>query len=109
MGTLKGSTLIEVIIASVIFMSVFAISLETVSRLTVRQDDNLALVEAGHRMEECFRDYAGRDEGVYTREYEWGTVRVLLRPYREYERLHEMVITAEMKHKKMELRHVVEI
>jgi hypothetical protein len=108
MGTLKGSTLVETIIASVIFMCVFAISLETVSRLTVRQEGNLALVEAGRRMEECFRDYAGRDNGTYTREYEWGEVRVVLRPYRDYAQLREMVVTADVERKWLELRHVIE-
>jgi hypothetical protein len=108
MGTLKGSTLIETIIASVVFMCVFVISLETVSRLTVRQDGSLALVEANRRMEECFREYAGYDDGVYTREYEWGDVTVMLRPYRDYARLHEMVVTANVERKRLELRYVVE-
>ncbi len=109
MGALKGSALVEAIVAAVIFLCVFAISLETVSRLTVRQDNGMALVEAGQRMEECFREYAGRENGAYTKEYEWGEVVVRIGPYREYERLREIVITADTGQKKMELRHVVEI
>ncbi len=89
-------------------MSVFAISLETISRLTVGQEDNMALVETGHRMEECYREYARRENGLYTREYEWGEITVLLRPYRDYARLREMVITAGIDRKRLELRHVVE-
>ncbi len=57
MGALKASTLVETIIASVIFMCVFVISLETVSRLTVREDDNTVLVEADYRIKECLREY----------------------------------------------------
>jgi hypothetical protein len=115
MGVLKrlrASTLLETIIASLIFMCVFAISLETVSRLTTRSSDNAVLVEADYRIMECVREYGdGRHaDGQYTREYEWGTIVVLLGPYREYADLQQLTVTADVKSlsKHLEFRHIIE-
>ncbi len=112
MGALKASTLVETIIASVIFMCVFVISLETVSRLTVREDDNTVLVEADYRIKECLREYGdGRHaDGQYTREYGWGTIVVLIHPYRDYTDLQELTITAEIGSisKRLEFKYIIE-
>ena len=110
---LRASTLIETIIASVIFLAVFMISLETVSRLTVRNNDNIILVEADYRVKECFREYGdGRHEnGQYTCEYDWGGITILIHPYRNYAGLQEITITADIESiaKRLELRHIIEM
>ena len=115
MGALRrisGSTLVETMVASVIFLCVFVISLETVSRLTLSENDTVVLVEADHRIKENFRQYGdGRhEEGLYTREYDWGRVTVVIRPYVNYTDLQELVVTAHIESisKRLELRHIVE-
>lgn len=112
MGALKASTLVETIIASVIFMCVFMISLETISRLTVQEDDNTVLVEADYRIKECLREYGdGRHaDGQYTREYGWGRIVILIHNYRSYADLQELTIIAEIESisKRLEFKHIVE-
>ncbi len=108
MGALRGSTLVEAVVASVIFMCVFAISLETVLRLTTKKEDNMVLIDVDHRIEECLRDYSRHENGVYAREYDWGRIVVVVRQYKNYPRLREVVVTANTERKRLEIRHVVE-
>jgi hypothetical protein len=95
-------------------MCVFAISLDTISRLTTRGgDDNMILVEADYRVKEFFRLYGdGRAAaGEHVREYDWGTITVRISPYGDYRRLQEVAITADVARvsKRIELRHIVEV
>ncbi|MCL2562127.1 MAG: hypothetical protein FWE10_07425 [Rikenellaceae bacterium] len=110
---LRASTLVETLVASVIFMCVFAISLETLSRLTTRDDDNAVLVEADYRVKELFRLYGDGTHGAgeHKQEYDWGTITVRISPYGEYGRVQEVAITADVMRvsKLLEFRHIVEI
>lgn len=109
---LRGSTLIETLIASVIFLCVFVISLETLSRLTVRKNDSAILVEADYRAGQCRREFTsgGHEPGAYMREYPWGNITIILKPYRHYASLRELTITADIKNdaKRLEYRYIFE-
>ena len=58
MRRLRGASLVEAIVAAVVFLLVFAAVLEILPRLTVRGDDTLLLVEADYRMKRAFAKYA---------------------------------------------------
>ena len=86
MRRLRGASLIEAIVAAVVFLLVFAAALEILPHLTVREDDTALLVEADYRMKRAFGKYATGvwPCGEYVEEYEWGRVTVTLKPYRGF-------------------------
>lgn len=109
---LRASTLIETMIASVIFLCVFTISLDTVSRLTLKNNDQSILVEVDYRIKQCRQEFSAKThrQGSYIREYSWGKIIVNLKPYRNYMDLTELTITADVKNnsKRFKYKYVIE-
>ncbi len=100
---LPGSTLLETIVASVIFLSVFAVSLETMSRMVASPRDTGIMVEVDHRLNECFRKYSSPlyAAGEYEQEYPWGTIHIALSRYKEYDRLRHIYLRAVVEDSRM--------
>ena len=83
-GHLRASTLLEAIVASIVFLTVFALSLETVTRLVLpSEDDELAEVAASQRIDACRRelDAEAVTEGESLRALGTDTVRIEVRSY----------------------------
>ncbi len=100
MGLLKrqlpGSTIIEAIVASLIFMMVFAISLSTVTGFTLREHEGYALLEAERQLTACIDRYCGGiwPERTYGEEYEWGKITIKITPYESFENMQAVTLTA---------------
>ena len=94
---LTASTLIEAIVASTIFLIVFMLSLETVSRLTAgRGNDEWVLTEADHCADLCFAKYGDgkHPSGIYVEEFGWGKVEIVISRYIDYDDLREVIVRA---------------
>ncbi len=109
-GTLRASTLVEVIVASVIFLTIFAISLHTITRLAVNPAEGEAFAEADSQILSCFRELAdGRhEEGEYTRSYNRGEILITIASYRDYDELQEITISTAVNRKRIEYKHIIE-
>ncbi len=107
---LKASTLVEVIVASVVFLTIFAISLHTLTRLSVNPREGEMFAEVDCLLRSTFREYAdGRhDEGKYTREWERGEITVVVAPYRDYGNLQEITVSTVVNRKRIEYKHIIE-
>ncbi|GHV01671.1 hypothetical protein FACS1894159_09840 [Bacteroidia bacterium] len=111
---MKASTLVETLVASVIFLVMFAISLETIVRLAVRRDDDTVYVVAEGETARLFREYASAGErlpGTTVKEYDWGTITIAIGPCRDYPRLQVVDVSATLRseRKVISRRQVVEI
>lgn len=97
MHELKAASLTEAIVASTVFMTVFALSLELLPRLTVSGSDELAAVEMYHMVESARRKYANGlwPAGEYTESYDCGQARIAIKPYRDFEDVAILIIAAE--------------
>ena len=51
---LRGSSLLEAVVAAVLFLTVYAAVMELLPRLTVRDDDPLLVAEADYRVGRAF-------------------------------------------------------
>lgn len=81
-ATLGGSTLVETIVASVLFLIVFLLAMEMLVRVGGRQPDGVLLqMESDHQA--CVREFRSGDfpEGEYLRTYGWGEIAVEIEPY----------------------------
>lgn len=110
---LKGASIIEAIVASVIFLIVFAISLDTVSRILPGSDSSESvLIEADYRCDMAFAMYSGGEypPGTYEEGYGWGKVTVVIATYSEdYPGLYRLTISAEpvAGKRKIEFNHII--
>lgn len=112
-GKLRGSALIEAIVASTIFLIVSMLSLETVSRITTGGGaDEWVLVEADHRADACFAKYGAGEysDGTYEDEFAWGRITTEISGYRDYPDLQEIVISATINNSRRTIiyRHIIE-
>ncbi|WP_295940254.1 hypothetical protein [uncultured Alistipes sp.] len=85
MRRLNGASLLEAVVAAVLFLTVFAAVMELVPRLTVRDDDALLVAEAEYRIGRTFEKYATGlwPCGEYTENYDWGRIIVSIDIYSE--------------------------
>ena len=81
-GTLAASTVIEVIVASVLFLTVFFLAMEMLVRIGSRQADE-TLLQAEIDRTACVQEFrtAAFDPGEYTREYDWGVIEIIVKQY----------------------------
>ncbi len=93
---LPGSSMIEAIIASLIFLAVFAVSLTTLTGLTLREDEGYVLLEAERALEACASRYGDgtRPDGTYTDTFEWGEITTVVSEYRDYEHIQQVSMRA---------------
>lgn len=96
MAELKGASLLEAVVASVLFLIVFLTTMELLPRMTVRDDEGVWAVEADYRMMRAFDKYATGlwPAGEYAEEYAWGNVIVKIAPYRTLDDLQTVEVTA---------------
>lgn len=94
--SLRAASLLEAVVAAVLFLTVFAAVMELIPRLTVRDDDALLVAEAEYRVGQTFEKYGTGlwPCGEYTEEYDWGRVTVLVRTYRDYADLQAVTVMA---------------
>lgn len=109
---LRGASILETIVASVIFMFVFVVSVDVVSRIVTKNDNYAEVIDMEHRMELCRKEFTASDHecGKYVRESRNGVITVTLGKYKDYDRLLELDIVGEMKStgKRIVHSHIIE-
>lgn len=104
---LRGATLLEAIVAAVLFLTVFAGAMELLPRLTVRDDDALLVAEAEYRVGRVFDKYASGlwPSGEYAETYDWGDVAIRVEPYRDFSDVQVQTITARIDGSRKRITH----
>lgn len=95
---LRAASLLEAVVAGVLFLTVFAAALELLPRLTLRDDDALVVAEAEYRVGEAFDKYGTGlwPCGDYAEIYDWGEISVRIGCYGDYADLQVLEISARM-------------
>lgn len=104
---LRAASLLEAIVAAVLFLTVFAAVMELVPRLTVRDDDALLVAEAEYRVSRAFDKYASGvwPAGEYAETYDWGAVAIRIEPYREFADLQVVTVSARIDGSRKRITH----
>ena len=91
---IRAASLLEAVVAAVVFLIVFTIAMELLPRLTLREDETLLVADAEYRVARAFDKYATGvwPVGVYSESYDWGTVEIKLTPYRNYDDLQMLIV-----------------
>lgn len=84
--TLRGTSLLETVVAAVLFLTVFAAATELLPRLTLREDDALIVAETRYRLECACGKYATGlwPCGEYAESFHGGEIAVRIEPYRGF-------------------------
>jgi hypothetical protein len=102
MGLLKrklsGSTIIEVIVSSLVFLLAFTISLSTVTGFTLREDEGYTLLEAERRLAACIDRYGNGTwpQSIYEESHPWGNITIRIAPYKDFENIQTVVLSAQL-------------
>lgn len=93
---LRGASLLETIVAAVLFLAVFAALMELIPRLTVRDDEALVTAEAEYRAARAFDKYGSGlwPAGEYAERYDWGEVTTRISHYRAVREVQQLTVTA---------------
>ena len=111
-GRLPAASLLEAIVASVVWLVVFAASLETVVRLSAGPSYGLGCAEADYRaahvLEKVREGTYG--EGTTRLTFGWGSLTIRIEPYDPCPSLWYVTLTVEItcERKRMEYRHLVD-
>ncbi len=96
--TLPGTSMVEAIVAALIFILIFAISLSTLTGLTTREDEGYLLLEAERQLAACGGRYGDGTwaEGTYTDTFAWGTITTCVSLYGDYGKIQQVAMRAEL-------------
>lgn len=107
--TIAGSSMIEAIVASIIFLAVFLISLSTVTGFTLRPDEGYVLLEAGRQLNACvdrYGDGTWPEDTSYEEEYGWGSIEIRITPYRDFDDIRTVAITVHLNGSRKVIEHI---
>lgn len=109
MVKVNGSTIIEVMVASILFITLFSSGLDIVTRVTASSPTAGWYIEAenSHRiiLMECRAGFYPFGETL--QEFGKGHVRVTMSPYREFKNLFDVKIVFELGGRQLEYRHII--
>lgn len=112
MRRLRGTSLLETIVAAVLFLTVFAAVMELLPYLTVRNDDALLVAEADYCVGRAFDKYATGlwPCGEYVETYDWGMITVRIEHYRDFVDLQVVIVLARIdgSRKRITLKQLIE-
>lgn len=112
MRQLKGSSLLEAIVAAVIFLLVFTAVMELMPHFAVRRDNTLLLVEADYRLMRAYERYATGlwSCGEYSEKYDWGKVVIRITLYGGFSDLQsvEAIVHINGDNKRIRIKQLVE-
>lgn len=93
---LRGASLLEAIVAAVLFLTVFAAIMELLPRFAVRDDDARLAAEAEYRVGRTFEKYGTGlwPCGEYAENCEWGDITVRIASYRDFADVQTVTVTA---------------
>ena len=95
---LKASTVVEVVVASVIFMLMFCFSLEVLTKMNQNRKSTEMLQVIMDRNEFVQQVSAGNlGYGNYMKSFDWGEIHVKIQPHMKHKYLRDIHFTGKMK------------
>lgn len=92
--TLKGTSLVEALVSSVIFLTVFLIAMDSLMNITRMSVSGPSPVEIEDAIRECVGNVPGARDASRTYDYAWGQVTVESKSYGHLERVLEVTAVA---------------
>lgn len=92
---LKATSLIEALVAAIIFMTVFMIAMDALTNLShIGMNNIVSPVEVEDALWECIRRFEKNESEIQIYEYRWGSVEVMVVPFAMNEKIEKIRVTA---------------
>ena len=89
--TVPGNSIIEAIVASIIFMVVFLISIDMLTRIATREADQQVLFMESEMNAVINKYQSGNySDDIYKESFEWGDIEIIIQPYKDYSDIKKM-------------------
>ena len=95
--SLKGASLVEALVASVIFLTVFLMAMDSLMNIARINHSGVSPVEMEAAVRDCLKkiEDGSTDKRSYC--YQWGSVEVDAQPYKAFDDLLDVTVTAKAK------------
>ncbi|MBQ8838383.1 MAG: hypothetical protein IJ005_03595 [Bacteroidales bacterium] len=91
---LKGASLVEALVASVIFLTIFLIATDSLINIARINIDGPSPVEVEEALRDCIRRFEVKPDNGRSYDFDWGVVEVGAKPYRRSDEILDVTITA---------------
>lgn len=101
--------MIEVIVASLVFLITFVFCMDMLSR-SVSSFNEINIPEAERQIERCIDDYKSQrhPQGVVQKVFEWGEMEISLLPYQDgTTHIKQLTVTARLANSRKTLRYII--
>lgn len=95
--TLKGASLVEALVASVIFLTVFLIAMNSLVAISKIRISGPSPVEIEDAIEECMSMFRGESDDSCSYDFQWGVVEVEAKPYKTLDEVLDVTVSAKAK------------
>lgn len=95
--TLKGASLVEALVASVIFLTVFLIAMSSLINIARIKVSGPSPVEIEDAVEECIARFKYESDNSRSYDFEWGVVEVDAKPYETFAEVFDVTVSAKVK------------
>lgn len=95
--TLKGASLVEALVASVIFLTVFLIAMNSLIGISRIRISSPSPVEIEDAVEECISRFRGESDDSRSYDYWWGVVEVEAKSYKTSDEVLDVTVSAKAK------------
>lgn len=97
-NTLKGASLVEALVASVIFLTVFLIAMSSLINIARIKVSGPSPVEIEDAVEECIARFKDESDNANSYGFEWGTVELNAKPYGASDEVLSVTASAKVKY-----------
>lgn len=106
----KASTIVEAMVASILFILAFSAGMESIVKSTSIKSDTLTYLSADNQYMKCLYECKNHvySYGEHIIEFEWGEITLILEPYNNYEQILQVTIRVKVGHEVQEYIHILE-
>lgn len=107
-NTLKGASLVEALVASVIFLTVFLIAMSSLINIARIKVSGPSPVEIEDAVEECIARFKDEFDDSRSYDLDWGVVEVNAKPYEISDGVLDVTVSAKVKYGRTVIyRHII--
>ena len=96
--TLQGASLVEALVASVIFLTVFLIAMSSLINIARIKVSGPSPVEIENAVEECIAKFKDEPDDSRSYDFDWGVVEVNAKPYETSDGVLDVTVSAKVKY-----------
>ena len=96
--TLKAASIVEALVASVIFLTVFLIAMSSLVNIARIRASRPSPVDIEDAVAECIAKFKDESDNASSYDFEWGAVQLNAKPYGTFDGVMDVTVLAKVKY-----------